>query len=148
MLSFWRSLLTWLLVLAMPVQGLAGIGMQHCAPAQEYRHPGGVPASVEHGHGSGHGHPHPAATADAPPAASNEAPALELAHASAAASPGLTGDAKCSACAACCPALGLPDRALPLPALPGAGSLAPVPMTAVPSFIPATLDRPPRSSRG
>jgi len=144
----WRSVLTWLLVLAMPVQGMAAIGMQHCAPAQEHMHPGGVAASVAHGHGNGHERQYPAAANDAAPAASNEAPAPELAHSTAAVSSGFTGDAKCSACAACCPALGLPNRALHLPALPSAASLAPLPMAAVPSFIPAGLDRPPRSSLG
>ncbi|MCU0918789.1 MAG: hypothetical protein MUF16_00380 [Burkholderiaceae bacterium] len=145
MLWIWRSVLIWLFVLAMPVQGMTTLGMQPCATAHEHLHPGGVAASVVHGHGDGHERQLPVVATDAASAAASEALALALARPTAAASADSTGDAKCSACAACCLALGLPNRTLHLPVLPGAASLAPLPMAAVPSFIPAGLDRPPQA---
>lgn len=139
MRSIWRSLFTWLLVLAMPMQGIAAIGTQHCAPAHR-----GIdrPAKVEqvqplHAHGH--------ARAEAAAAAVNESPVLVTVHALNDEHASPTVDAKCSACAACCTALGLPDRVLDLPTLADGSSLAPLTPFAVPSFVPGGLDRPPRN---
>jgi hypothetical protein len=157
--SAWRSLLTWLLVLAMPLQGLAAIGVQHCAPT--HRHADQPAMAVQavvqdadrhahrHMHQSVHqpahqparGHAGPAAepTAVDPSALPGAAHALNAGHASS------SVDAKCSACAACCVALGLPDRVPDLPALADRPGLAPSAMAALTSFVPGGLDRPPRS---
>lgn len=154
MRSIWRSVLTWLLVLAMPVQGIAAGGMQHCASAHERMEPGAMVSPVLQEHGFGHAHGagqerrSVAFAADAAPAAASEAAVDGLAHTTVAASAGVNEDARCSACAACCPALGLLNRALDLPAAPSGSRLAPLPVAAVPAFVSARLDRPPRSFLG
>jgi hypothetical protein len=143
MRSIWRSVLTWLLVLAMPVQGIAAVGMQHCAPRHERIHP---PATVVQGL---HQHAHDHAPAMAGKTAGNELRVSETAHSVVSTGHAISAvDFKCSACAACCPALGLPTLALDLPALPDGSSLAPLAMTVAPSFVPSGLDRPPRSVLG
>ena len=140
--SIWRSVLTWLLVLAMPVQGIAAIGTQHCAPT----HRGiDLPAKAEQAQPR-HAHGH--AKAGAVLAAVNESPVLGPAHTVNAVNAEhaiSTADSNCSACAACCLALGLPSGALDLPAWAEGSSLAPPTMTAMPSFVAGCLDRPPRN---
>ena len=139
MCSIWRSVLTWLLVLAMPVQGIAAIGTQHCAPT----HRGiDLPAKAEQAQPR-HAHGH--ARAEAVLAAVTESRVLGPAHALHAEHAISTADAKCSACAACCLALGLPSGALDLPAWAEGSSLAPPTMTGMPSFVAGGLDRPPRN---
>lgn len=158
MRSIWRSVFIWLLVLAMPLQGMAALGVQHCAPThQRIDRPAKAVQAVHqdadrhahrHPHQRPHQHPHQHARGQAGSAAEpaavdasalpGTADALNAGHAN---SP---VDAQCSACAACCAALGLPNRALDLPALAVGPRLAPPRMAAVPSFVPGGLDRPPR----
>ncbi|MCU0923671.1 MAG: hypothetical protein MUF16_25660 [Burkholderiaceae bacterium] len=139
MRSIWRSVLTWLLVLAMPVQGIAAIGTQHCAPT----HRGiDLPAKAEQAQPR-HAHGH--ARAEAVLAAVNESPVLGPDHSMNAEHAISTAYSNCSACAACCLALGLPSGALDLPAWAEGSSLAPPTMTGMPSFVAGGLDRPPRN---
>jgi hypothetical protein len=143
-----RALLVWLMVLAVPVQGLAGTAMQHCAMAPqpgthrstaEVAPPDHTPAQSAadgahgHDHGQSHGH------------AADSSAAVDAEPVSAAAA---QGDHQCSACAACCSALGLPTWAAPLSAPTTASAAALLPRVAVDSFVPAGLDRPPRSRLG
>lgn len=145
MRSMWRVLLTWLLVLAMPVQGSAAVGMQHCGPTHERMHPGVMAVSAPHGHGQER---HNVAVAtDAAPAAADTAAMGELDHAAASASSVSTEDATCSACAACCLALGLPAAGPLLAAVAAGPSLAQLPRPVLPSFVPGGLERPPRPFR-
>jgi len=139
MRSIWRLVLTWLLVLAMPVQGIAAVGMQHCAPRHERIDPPATAVQALHQHAHAH------APAKAGHAAGNEMRAPEIAHSVTAGHAISAVDLKCSACAACCPVLGLPSRALDLPGLPDGSSLAPLAMALAPSFVPGGLDRPPRN---
>ncbi len=149
MRSLLRSLFVWLMVLALPLQGLAGTAMQHCAKAaQQSEHrstaeavqfsdvpvqPHGV-TGHDHGHGHGHGHAQDPGTDFSSPAAA----APVAAHAA-------DGDHHCSACAACCTAVGLPTWTSPLDALTATSTAPSLPRLAVDSFVPAGLDRPPRS---
>ncbi|MBP6903531.1 MAG: hypothetical protein KBC73_25825 [Burkholderiaceae bacterium] len=135
-----RVLLVWLVVIAMPVQGLAASMMMLCGPG----HPrmlqglesdagavqaGQVSASV---HGSMHepGHQHPCA--DQPDCGSGASP-----H---------HGKHGCSACAACCSMLALPAGWLLPPALAPVQAVQALAPPALPSQPPDGLDRPPRST--
>jgi hypothetical protein len=55
------------------------------------------------------------------------------------------GAGKCSACAACCPAVGMPPSVSPIPTLPGEAQTLQLPFIEVDSFVPGGLDRPPRT---
>lgn len=139
-----RLLLVWLLALALPLQGLAAASLRHCAPAGDAVH--GSVAAHEHGPGQtqpmAHDHAAMAAAEGTAVAATVAADAAQPSSVQAAFSA-----AKCSACAACCAALGLPAGTVKVP--PAAGTavvLRPVP-TALASFVPAGLDRPPRLPR-
>jgi hypothetical protein len=139
MQSIWRSVFTGLLVLAMPVQGMAALGMQPCAPQLERIAPDATAVQPCHPREPGE------ASAQVRLAAGNEMLATATAHAVIAGHADSAADLKCSACAACCPALGLPARAPDLPAWPDGSSPAPLTMAAVPVVVPGGPDRPPRS---
>lgn len=144
MLRLIRRSLWWLVMLALPLQAMAGTIGLHCggmhgrmngAPAAvdvSHRHDGGVPSS-----------------AHAPPAAVGDAAATHHHGGHADAQPD-HGDQKargsCSACAACCAVVGLPasrphwashDFAQPLPTVAAAERF---------SFLTTGPDRPPRTS--
>ena len=135
-------MLVWLMVLAVPLQGVAGTAMQHCADRVEQAVQ--APAAAAH-HAHGPRAAHAAMVADvghhhgAADHGVGSAPAGHQ-HSSAPAA-----DHQCSACAACCSALGLPSRVVSLipPRVAAAANALPGP--AVESFVPARLDRPPRS---
>jgi hypothetical protein len=157
MQSLLRSWLVWLMVLAVPLQGLAGTALQHCATAAQpsaqqiaqsaqrstaevvHADHARAQSSVDGGHGYRHGHGH----VHGPAADSSGAVATEPASV-----PAIDGDHQCSACAACCSSLGLPTWAVPLTAPTTASAAAPLSRVAVDSFVPAGLDRPPRSRLG
>jgi hypothetical protein len=118
--------LMWLLVLALPVQGLAAQRMLFCSPAQHTV----VQAQTEHDH-SAHMHAEHSkadAKAEAAPAAHSD-----VSH------------GKCSACASCCAVLGIVSA----PLLFEPGPLAPDYNASVfaghSGLTPSRLDRPPRN---
>ena len=95
--------LVWLLMVAIPVQGIAAAAMTHCG---SHHHSGAGATQVDHpaaGHGDTVGH-----AADHEAVLDTDASGLE--H---------DGYAKCSACAACCLGVGFPSTAVArLPVLP------------------------------
>ena len=131
-----RSLLVWLMALALPLQGVAAVGMQACGPMHEHAGPvaaaaheaGHRHAAAHSVHDDVHGHAHTAAV-ELPPADA-ELPAAG--H-------------QCGACAACCPAVALPSE-VAFTAAPGgrADVIASVPARLA-SFVPPGLERPPRA---
>lgn len=151
-----RALLAWVMVIAMPVQGMAASAMLFCGASHGrmmqalfVEAPAAAPGHVhDHEHGgpaADHGgvHPH----ADSSDLAASQAPQ----NADADGAQGFVpdhGKFSCSACAACCSVLALPAQF----ALPGAPSLAhPVhmaPGAPVASHHPDGLDRPPRTVLG
>lgn len=143
-----RALLLWVMVLAMPAQGMAASLMLFCGPSHlrmvqgfAAAHPAAVPAHV---HERGHAAPAPASVHEAPVADSASAVVGGAADAGGfAAAP--HGDFSCSACAACCTVLA-PPASFALPALPGpAHALMPAVGSLVQSHHPDGLDRPPRA---
>lgn len=101
MVSLIKTLLIWMLVLAIPAQGVAAAGMAFCGP---HHHGGGAAAQMQpgapatHAHHDGaaeaqHDHPHAAAQVDK---VSSASAAFDKASDA--------GKHKCSACASCCSA--------------------------------------------
>lgn len=138
-------MLVWLMALAIPVQGVAAVGMLHCAasPQQEplaLTAPAHAEAMHAHGPGSHHAHPaHAGHGHDGHHVGDGHGPAADdpadnttsLGH-------------KCSACAACCAGLALPAHAVEFSS-PIVASFAALPPGATPvRFVLGRLDRPPR----
>ncbi len=156
---FVRSLLLWLLVLAVPAQGLAAATMVFCGP--DHHAGGGQPALALHDTHAEHQHPghddqnaphHPA---DEQAEAQAEAQEVDDAQAGAQAQAAAPSAAqtrfvhadkhKCSACASCCSAAAILSRApvLPAPEVTATEFAAVVPT--VDPFATDGPDRPPRS---
>lgn len=152
---FFRAFLVWVMVIAMPVQGMATSAMVVCGPSHERMTqglmldaPGVASSRAAHGHDDSamdHGvhqgeHVHPASggpVADLPSAGADVDGTVGLfPH---------HGKFSCSACAACCSALALPASfVLPEPSTPvhlvRMASVEPVA-----SHQPDGLERPPRT---
>jgi hypothetical protein len=144
-----RSLLIWLLVLAMPVQAIAAAGMQHCGPVHQLMQAGSTAAvwtdgqdmphdaTVPHD-ATPHEHTGAATKADAEPSPSSSSDATLNAA-------GFADDYTCSACANCCSAVALPSAVVQIPALPIGTHVSMLPVSEVISFVPGGIDRPPRT---
>lgn len=141
-----RAVLLWVMVIALPVQGMAASLMTFCGPSHELMMQGGA---SEH-HGKQVPHAHDGAEAHLPMSAQSG-----IGHADAALSDGTAEDAaglfsflgqfSCSACAACCSMMGLPAN-LSLPSQPSsAQSVLAWLAISVQSHLPDGLDRPPRA---
>lgn len=125
-----RCLLIWLMALAVPLQGMAAASLRHCVPSHQRS---GTLHAAGHSHaGPSHGHH----AADSAAGAAHDAGADQSADGHKA--------GKCSACAACCVALGLPATAVRVPVVPADSFIAILRTEAPPSFVPRRLDRPPR----
>lgn len=167
-----RAFLVWLMVIAMPVQGLAASAMIFCGPHHERLAQGLVfdaPAAgseqareplpahaaavhAAHGHAAhgdaAHGHAaHGHATMSDAGAAPGSADADHDADSADSAEGLLTlhGKFSCSACAACCSALALPASFSLPEAVSPAQVLRTSPSAPVASHRPDGLDRPPRA---
>jgi len=129
-----RSLLVWLLLLALPFQGLASAGVRACTPAD--------PAPAHHAAAMVmDGQPHDHAAMTAPASSADSGHCADGAHS------GNHHGGKPGSCSACC--IGAAMAPATLPSLP----LAPVhfisiPFRAghVPSVDPALPERPPRTA--
>jgi hypothetical protein len=144
-----RALLLWVMVIAMPLQGLAASTMLFCEishgrmtqdttaepPAMN---PGSVP-SIAHHHTDGHhgAHVAPEGTGDDDWAS----------HADRDTNPSPAQDSRnCSACAACCVGLALPARFVQSQACCLAEPMPAAAVTPLSTRLPDGLDRPPRST--
>jgi hypothetical protein len=137
-----RSLLIWLMVLALPGHGLAASVMQHCAPADPPVHSAATVAWSMHGHGHAHAlglQEHDLAQA------AHGSEGLTTDGTNLAQGKSAEGAGQCNACAACCPAIGMPPSVSPIPTPPTETRTLPLPFMEVESFVPGGLDRPPRT---
>lgn len=125
-----RLLLSCLLLLALPLQGLAAGARLHCGSAHgpEAAH-AGMHASHEahHHHDGAAAHEH----------TGHDSPAGHDASSA--------GPDSCSACALCCHALALPVAAWPLDATTPPRAVAQAPAAPPPQFLTDRLERPPRT---
>lgn len=142
-----RALLVWVMVIALPVQGVAASAMLFCGPG----HGRTVQGPASH-HAAGHGHDmaatdHGAHTHSVHAVAHSAGSEPSVANPSDGAD-GLFphhGKFSCSSCAACCSALALP-ASFSLPETPGPAHPLRTSLEApVASHQPDRLDRPPRT---
>lgn len=136
MRSTFRLLLLWLMAVALPLQGFAAAGAQHCVPMHERMH-----VVEDHDLGQGAHHHAVAVDADSEADADAEAPGHPVPDSAA-----KTGAFKCSACAACCVALGLPARVPELPGQPADGLHPLAAEATAAAFLTDGLERPPRAA--
>lgn len=143
---FWRSLLLWLLALALPMQGLAAAARMHCTGQAVISEA----ASTRHHadrHVDRHDHAHPNAMANAAHQGHLDADALGHDAASHDGADSPRAGHSCSACAACHAPVGLPAAVVVLPAPPMGGFAAATGVDPGASHVPAGLDRPPRTTQ-
>lgn len=133
MRSLLRVLLLCLMAVALPLQGLAATGAVHCAAMHDR-----MQVDPAHHHDDGVAEHH-----DGHASASLQEAADD--HRGDDSAPRTGGAFKCSACAACCVALGLPVGVLTLPHVP-ADSVAPaIAWRAAVAFLTGGPERPPRT---
>lgn len=135
---FWRSLLLWLLALALPMQGLAAAARMHCAGQAVVNEA----ASARH-HADHHHQDH----ANAAHQGHLDADAMGHDAASHDGADSPRAGHSCSACAACHAPVGLPAAVVVLPAPPMGGFAAATGVDPGASHVPAGLDRPPRTTQ-
>jgi hypothetical protein len=135
---FLKILLLWLLLAALPFQGMAAAMQAACGPAERSDSAGTAMSMQPHHHdgdaadmahaGAADGH-----TATKSPLSSDESPDTRQAHSG------------CSACATCGVGAAAPPPALDLPAVHGdslPAVISPIPLVA--GIVPGGLERPPK----
>ena len=156
-----RTVLIWLVALAVPAQGMAAATMLHCGPghhgAQATQHKvqalAGAPQAAA-GAYAAHGHvSHPAPDVSSAGDSGQNASSLD---ASGAAQTGKAADAvkgaqssyqKCSACASCCAGLALPSTAVMPPTIDPAREVTVLSPSWAASVVVDGPERPPRILR-
>lgn len=135
-----RIALTWLLLLALPLQGFAAATMINCGPNHHRMIAAAMADTAEaRQHGAGGQHHHEmGVSADHHEGASNDGDAKSVHHFD------KLMKVKCSACAACCMGAALPTAALSIASLPPAMTTAAFVSIPHVDFLSAGLDRPPR----
>lgn len=140
MQAWLRLLIIWMMAVALPVQGVAGVSMRHCATSPD-RQTVAATAS-HHGHAgvvsAGH-HLAAAAVATAEAAEAKAAPgqagATSLADLS---------QPKCSSCTSCSTASALPCTMPRLPQTKAAPAVFAEPVVTIGAFVAEGPERPPR----
>jgi hypothetical protein len=139
-----KTLLLWLLMAVLPVQGLAAAIKASCGPAHHTSLPV-VSMVAQHHHDSdaAHGHHHDDATGQSAASTADDTSSDALATASDSSS--ISKSSYCSACAACCiGAVAPPTVLIWTPARGSSESVVLSPMPLVTGYIPSGLERPPR----
>lgn len=134
-----KTIALWLLLFALPVQGVAAVTMAACGPLHQRQVPISTDGAQAHDHrlheSSGQ-HRHSVVVDDVSAAASHQN-AKDLLT--------LT-DFSCSACAACCAAAAIASTDYRAPAIvPAANTGFVSPISVFSGFIPETPEHPPRS---
>jgi hypothetical protein len=129
-----RTVLLWILMTALPLQGWAAAAMLHCGPSHQ-RMDVTAPESGDHHDAAGSDHGH---LADLGEVAASES------HGKASHGSPSLAKFKCSACAACCLGLALPSMAPAFEPLERASTLVPPASSAPVVFLTGGQERPPR----
>jgi hypothetical protein len=140
MKALFRSLLLWLLLLALPFQGVASASMLLCTPSGA----AAQPASQAQAQAMPAGHDHAAMLA----AAKAHSPAADAVHGGAdhdGASGHAQGGAKCGTPGACCVGASLvADISVAVPSMPSSSQPVPFRARVLPAVDLAGLERPPK----
>ena len=127
-----KTVLAWLLVVAIPVQGFAATALLLCAPNH---HGAAMAVSTMANPEASHHH-----------AMDSDAPAQQAASlADDFKSSGFADSGKCGACAACCTGSAVASLAVAVPLVAPVRGLIPFQPLAFASHIPAAFDPPPRA---
>lgn len=130
-----QSLLLWLMIVMMPVQGIAAVIKASCGP--NHHHVAQVANEAEHHHHDG----------VAAHASSDSMFGTSMNAGDVRADSDSYKNAFCSACAACCSGAVGPPALVTLPSQQGSSeSFVLAAASLVAGFIPAGLDRPPKSN--
>ena len=142
--SLLRLLLTWLIVLALPVQGMASMTMAHCGEGHERMQATlAEPGHHHDAHASAGAHHHDLAVADG--ADAHDALDRSGAADQQPAQPDEPGDlGTCSSCASCCAGSALPSVMPRIPEPPPATTFFIVDSVDIDAFATDGPDRPPR----
>lgn len=141
MRSSLRSLLIWLMAVALPIQAVAAAGMQHCGATHRLMQVGSA-AAVALG---AHDHVHEAAPHQHGDAGLGVEMSAGDSSDSGSSTTALGDDYTCSACANCCSAAALPASGVRLPAPSIAAQAAAMAATDLVSFMSGVIERPPRT---
>ena len=158
-----RTVLIWLVALAIPAQGMAAVAMLHCGPGHHPAQKAGATATllpeVAHAEHAAHGHVgHRVQGSDAATSAAASADVQGVSAAATAADTAAdsASDAdpstqapnqKCSACAACCAGLALPSAVALLPTLDPVREVTVLSPSWTAGVAVDGLERPPRILR-
>lgn len=132
-----RLLIVWFIAIALPVQGMAGLTMAHCAPSHERM--GAAAQVIAHQHAdqdAGVAHHHNGDTADDAKAAQDPVKSDKMSN---------LAQYKCSSCASCCAGSALPSAMPRIPQVAAAPAVFAEEMVSVDAFASDGPDRPPRN---
>jgi len=133
-----KMIMLWLLMVALPVQGIAAATMISCGP--DHKAAVSAPAAADHHHGAANVLAHHHEKADSPASVQHQQLATGD-HAGA-----VHKTSACSACSACCVGAVILPTILNWDPAPVEFELSlPLPAFSLLSHIPAGLERPPRS---
>lgn len=138
-----RLLIVWFVAIALPVQGMAGVTMAHCASSHERMGAAAQVTAHEHAdHDAGVAHHHD----------SDASRVTDAADQAKAAQDPLKSDKmsnlaqyKCSSCASCCAGSALPSAMPRIPQVAAAPAVFAEEMVSVDAFASDGPDRPPRT---
>jgi hypothetical protein len=134
MIRFFKTLLIWILVLALPAQAMASAVKLSCGPAH-HNAPQIVLVADGHHHDGATAHSGMDSVSSGATASADSSPTKPNIHKS----------SFCSACAACCVgAAAPPSISFLTPAYSSSGLVVISPAPLVTGFIPAGLERPPK----
>jgi len=132
-----RLLIVWFIAIALPVQGMAGLTMAHCAPSHERM--GAAAQVIAHQHAdqdAGVAHHHNGDAADDAKAAQDPVKSDKMSN---------LAQYKCSSCASCCAGSALPSAMPRIPQVAAVPTVFAEAMTSVDAFASDGPDRPPRN---
>ena len=143
MLVWLRFLVVWLVAIALPVQGIAGVTLAHCAKGQE-RMGAAVPVTAHQHAGQddavAHRHDRHAsqgiAAADLAQAAQEPVKTDKMSH---------LGQHTCSSCESCCSGSALSSAMPRMPQVAAAQAVFAEEVVSVDAFVSSGPDRPPRT---
>jgi hypothetical protein len=139
-----KTFLLWLLIAALPVQGMAAVVKASCGPTRHESLPIAMHSDAHHHHSSAAAHHHDSDTASDSAAAFHQHEASSVAD-QATDSPHLDKSSSCSACAACCfGAVALPSSVDWTPVFSSSKAEVISAVISFTGFIPAGLERPPK----
>lgn len=132
-----RLAVTFLLAIALPMQGMAATTMISCGSGPHPHGQAQTDSPEHHGDVAGHWHSH---------AAEASSPVTEVDHGHGGKSDLAKGTLhKCSACASCCTGVAVPSHTVAFDSVKLTDQFSPLAARSVPAYVSEGLERPPRA---